>query len=340
MLFLRKFLVGVCFLFFVRRNFLLFYFIFELVLFPTVVIIFFYGSQVEKISAAYYLLFYTSFCAFPLFYVLLVGGMEIGSQLSIVRREVGVMTSLAFLSKLPVFIFHVWLPKAHVEAPTSASIFLASLLLKLGGFGFYRFMGFFCSTHIGFWVLLGYSGCFLAPFFVALQRDLKRLAAYSSVLHINFVFISLLSESSQSLGLGFSLFLLHGFLSTILFFLIGNFYHFFGTRLVFYFSGLFSLGLIFGVVWGAIVLGNSGVPPFMTFFPELGGIIGVFGKWSLAGIVLFVYLFFSFYYGVFLLCQSCQGHPSFIGRSGEVGVTISILFLFWTSNPQLLLLLL
>jgi len=151
---------------------------------------FFYGSQVEKISAAYYLLFYTSFCAFPLFYVLLVGGMEIGSQLSIVRREVGVMTSLAFLSKLPVFIFHVWLPKAHVEAPTSASIFLASLLLKLGGFGFYRFMGFFCSTHIGFWVLLGYSGCFLAPFFVALQRDLKRLAAYSSVLHINFVFIS------------------------------------------------------------------------------------------------------------------------------------------------------
>jgi len=81
----------------------------------------------------------------------------------------------------------------------------------------------------------------------------------------------LLSESSQSLGLGFSLFLLHGFLSTILFFLIGNFYHFFGTRLVFYFSGLFSLGLIFGVVWGAIVLGNSGVPPFMTFFSRVGG---------------------------------------------------------------------
>uniref|UniRef100_A0A0K0EK50 NADH-ubiquinone oxidoreductase chain 4 n=1 Tax=Strongyloides stercoralis TaxID=6248 RepID=A0A0K0EK50_STRER len=87
--------------------------------------------------------------------------------------------------KFPVFFLHLWLPKAHVEAPTSASILLAGLLLKFGTVGFVRIIKSLSYCHINYWFFFSVLGMFISCFVCVFQSDFKSLAAYSSVVHMN-----------------------------------------------------------------------------------------------------------------------------------------------------------
>ena len=143
LLMLRAVLIMVCLIFFVSRNMLILYIYFELSMFPILIIILGYGSQIEKINSGYYLLFYAAVCSFPFLFIYYKSMFvfTICYFDFIMTWEMFFILTLSFIIKFPVYFLHLWLPKAHVEAPTTASMLLAGLLLKLGTAGYLRILG-------------------------------------------------------------------------------------------------------------------------------------------------------------------------------------------------------
>jgi len=153
--------------------------------------------------------------------------------------------SLLFLVKFPVWGLHLWLPKAHVEAPTIASILLAGLLLKLGSGGFIRLLFLLKFVFLSFWVVISFLGIILCSFICFIQVDSKSLAAYSSINHISFLLLGLVLLFNVSKCGVFILILGHGFSSTIIFYLIGFFYIKKGSRNIYYLNRILISGLFF-----------------------------------------------------------------------------------------------
>jgi NADH:ubiquinone oxidoreductase subunit 4 (subunit M) len=160
------------------------------------------------------------------------------------------------------------LPKAHVEAPTTARILLAGLLLKLGTAGFLRILGSINFVHINFWFILAFLGIILASFCCAFQRDAKSLAAYSSVTHISFLLLSLLFVFIRGKTRRVIIILAHGYTSTLIFYLIGEFYHSSNRRIIYYINRFFNRRIIIAIVFSLVFLSNSGVPPSLSFLAE------------------------------------------------------------------------
>lgn len=152
MIFLSECLVVICLVFFFSRNIMILYIFFELSIFPVVIMILGFGSQVEKISASYYLIFYAVFCSSPFLYVYFCRKfcLFFGYYIVVVSYEIVIFLTLCFLVKFPVYFLHLWLPKAHVEAPTTASILLAGLLLKLGTLGYLRLIIVYNYVYVFF----------------------------------------------------------------------------------------------------------------------------------------------------------------------------------------------
>lgn len=131
-------------LFFSTIRFLSLYILFEIVMVPLLIILLSYGSQIQKVRAAYYLILYSIASSIPFLFVYLIGEISILDIVyvgSVLHTSVYIILVCMFLIKFPVYFLHLWLPKVHVEAPSSASVLLASLVLKLGTFGLCRLLG-------------------------------------------------------------------------------------------------------------------------------------------------------------------------------------------------------
>lgn len=181
---------------------MVFYIMFESTLIPIFLLILGWGYQPERIPASYYLLFYTLFASLPLLLGLLYLSSELGSMnfylLGISRIEWGiplvVAMILAFLVKIPIYFGHLWLPKAHVEAPVAGSIILAGVLLKLGGYGLFRVLPVLSLSLVAIspWVIaVRVIGGAVASLICIRETDAKSLIAYSSVAHMALVIVGL-----------------------------------------------------------------------------------------------------------------------------------------------------
>lgn len=214
---------------------------------------------------------------------------------------------MCFFVKFPVFFFHLWLPKAHVEAPTRARMLLAGLLLKLGTVGFLRLMSLYNCVYVFFWVLLAFIGMVLGSFLCLLQSDVKSVVAYSSVVHIRFVLAVMLLVVGRAKTGSIVIIVSHGYVSTLMFYFVGEFFHITGTRIIVFFNGFMSRRLLVGGLLMLVMLCNGGIPFSLSFFSEFLGFVGIFLRFKGLLVFLIVYFFVSFYYSIFVLARSMMG---------------------------------
>lgn len=302
-LILSQLLVLICIIFFFSGTLISLYIYFEISLFPIIIIILGYGSQIEKINSSYYLIFYAAFCSFPFLIVYFYYNLNYSLVYfdNLLSYELIFILTLGFIIKFPVYFLHLWLPKAHVEAPTSARILLAGLLLKLGTLGFFRIIRSLSFIHLNFWFFISFLGIILGSFSCAFQSDSKSLAAYSSITHMGFVLLCLILFSLQSKSSSLILILAHGYTSTLIFYFIGEFYHFSSTRIIYYVNRFLNISLFITILFCLVFLSNAGVPPSLSFLSEFISITLSLIYFNFSLLILFLYFFFAFYYSIFFV---------------------------------------
>nr|YP_010618334.1 NADH dehydrogenase subunit 4 [Camallanus lacustris]WAX01724.1 NADH dehydrogenase subunit 4 [Camallanus lacustris] len=309
MLLLSKFLVFFCVIFFFSSSLLMMYFFYELTVFPILVMLLGFGSQVEKVSAGYYLVFYTVSCSSPFLVLYYYSFLFLNYVYfdCLFSFEFVFFLSLCFLVKFPVYFLHLWLPKAHVEAPTVASILLAGVMLKLGCVGFFRVLCGLVGFSSFFFLLLSFLGAVLCSFFCIYQSDVKSLAAYSSIVHMSMFLAGLMSFSVLGKSGGSMLLVSHGYSSALMFYLIGEFYFIFHTRMVYYFNSFMVSGVFFAVVLFLVFISNSGVPPSLCFYSEFLCVSSLFSSYFVVFVFVFFYCFFVFYYCFYVITPVMMG---------------------------------
>jgi hypothetical protein len=186
--------------------------------------------------------------------------------------------AVAFAVKVPVFPLHTWLPDAHTQAPTAGSVVLAGVMLKLGTYGLLRFgLYLFPEASVWsrpLWLTLGVIGIIYGAIVATMQRDLKRLVAYSSVAHLGFIVLGTFAITSRAIGGGVLQMINHGVSTGALFLLVGMIYERRHTRQISELKGLQKVAPIFAAVFMLVMLSSIGVPGLNGFVGEFLILIG------------------------------------------------------------------
>jgi len=193
--------------------------------------------------------------------------------------------ALAFAFKVPMFPFHTWLPDAHVDAPTAGSVILAAVLLKMGTYGFLRFaMPLFPVAAFDFMPLIAFLavvGIIYGALVAMVQKDIKKLVAYSSVSHLGFVMLGLFAFNIQGIEGGILQMVNHGISTGALFLIVGIIYERRHTRLISEFGGISKVIPLFAVAFMIVTLSSVGLPGMNGFVGEFLIMVGAFKplKW-------------------------------------------------------------
>ena len=275
---------------FCSLDLLLFFLFFEIILIPMIFLIGLWGSNLRKLRAMYMFLIYTALGSIFILLAILIIYLEkyttnfnylFYNTSPFSEKKQKFLWWLFFLGlaiKIPIFPLHIWLPEAHVEASTEGSIILASLLLKLGGYGFLRTCLPLCPYASIYYLPVIYTFCIFsiiyASFIALRQNDFKKIIAYSSIAHMNIVVLGLFSLNIQGLQGAMFLMVGHGLASSGLFFLVGNLYDRYRTRLITYYGGLFQTMPIFSIFFFIFILTNFSFPGTCNFIGEFLILIG------------------------------------------------------------------
>lgn len=301
-----------------------FYIFFESVLIPMFIMVSVWGSRARKIRASYMLFFFTLLSSIIMLLAMLKLYIECGTldiralRLIIFEENFQCLLwwpfFLAFSVKIPVFPFHVWLPEAHVEAPTGGSVLLAGVLLKLGVFGFLRFLipifPFASAYFSPFVFVLCSFGIVYGSLIAIRQSDLKRVIAYSSVAHMNLIVMGIFSLTFQGFQGVIIQSLAHGFVSSALFFCIGMLYERFHTRTIAHISGLTVLMPIFNTLFLLFIMSNIAVPGTSSFIGELLLLLGIFKTNIFACVIGCTGMVLGGCYSLFLYNRLAYGIPT------------------------------
>jgi len=302
-----------------------FFIFFEATLIPIFTIILQGGSRERKTRASYLIALYTLFGSiFMLFNILYLSNkygttnyiILYNSQISPLDQKILWITFfLAFATKIPVFPFHLWLPEAHVEAPTIGSVLLAALLLKLGIYGMIKFglplFPFGQEYFKQIIVILTVASFFYTNLTAIRQVDIKKIIAYSSVVHMNLIVLGILCLSVESLDGAIYQMLAHGIVSGALFFCIGIIYERVKSRFLWYYGGLAFLMPLYSIFLFIFILANISFPTTSNFIGEMLLFVGIFKDNFIIGFFAMFSMFWGIIYNVWTYNRICFGNIKF-----------------------------
>nr|ARH53982.1 NADH dehydrogenase subunit 4 [Pantoxystus rubricollis] len=300
---------------FSSMNMFIFYLFFEISLIPTLFLIIGWGVQPERLMAGIYLLFYTLLVSLPmlvsLFYLnKIFNTMEFYFFGSINSLFLYYCINMMFFVKIPMFFIHLWLPKAHVEAPISGSMILAGVMLKLGGYGLLRTMKLFLAIglEINFIIIIiSLIGGMIVSLMCVRQNDMKSLIAYSSVSHMGLCLAGILTMNLWGFWGALVMMLAHGLCSSGLFCLANLCYERSHSRSIYLNKGFMNIFPNLSLWWFLLCSSNMAAPPSMNLLGEILLINSLFLYSKYTMICLFFMVFYSAVYSLFLYSYTQHG---------------------------------
>lgn len=332
-------------------NIIRFYILFEASLIPTLLLILGWGYQPERLQASMYLILYTVTASLPLLLSIVLlfhtsGSSSFSISPGIIEQNISIWSlflTLAFLVKIPLYITHLWLPKAHVEAPVAGSIILAGILLKLGGYGLVRMLilyqtsFFICQLlflRISLW------GVFATAIICLRQQDIKSLIAYSSVGHIALLIGGLYSLSKWGLEGAIIIIIAHGLSRRALFALANITYETSSRRSLYLRKGLLLLAPSIALWWFLMSAANIAAPPSLNLLGEILLLTSIISITKYLAPLLAVGGFLAAAYSLTLYTTIHHGKPSQFSGSLFLNSSRNNITIMLHSVPLFLLLIL
>ena len=317
MLLLETGLLGV----FMSLDLVLFYVFWELVLIPMYLLIGIWGGP-NRIYATIKFFLFTFVGSVLMLLAILMVAFDAGSFDVTRLPEIGVSSHLqtvvfgafflAFAIKAPMFPFHTWLPDAHVEAPTGGSVILAGVLLKMGGYGFLRYVLPLTPEAVDEFrlavMVLSVIAIVYGALVAMMQRDLKKLVAYSSVSHMGFVTLGIFSQEQIGIDGAIVQMFSHGLITGALFLCVGIVYDRTHTRLFADLGGFAKRMPVYAVLLGFFTLASLGLPMMSGFVGEFMVLLAAFGWSYAAGIVSLLGVILAAAYMLWMYKRVMLGH--------------------------------